>query len=241
VTTIDIDPELVRTARTRLASMSYRPTAVAGNGADGYLPHAPYDRFLATCSPRRIPAAWLSQAALGARVVAPVANGLISLDVADKDHAAGRFLPDGGYFMPLRAGARAGSVDDIDHAATSAQLDPRHTSFGPRDTFYHQHMRFLLTVALPDVSVGQHGPSLDELVIHDRVGSTARLDVSDGGTFLVTETGPRALWSEVERLHQLWQECDHPHRERFGLTVAAGSQWIWLDTPDGPHAWDLPA
>jgi protein-L-isoaspartate O-methyltransferase len=41
VTTIDIDPELVRTARTRLASMSYRPTAVAGNGADGYLPHAP--------------------------------------------------------------------------------------------------------------------------------------------------------------------------------------------------------
>lgn len=174
----------------------------------------------------------------GARIVAPIAKGLIALDVADEDHATGRFLSEGGYFMPLR---HDGSVDDIDYPATATPTDPRHTSLGPRDTFYQQHVRFLLTVALPDVSVGQHGPSLDELVIDDHAGSTARLDTSDDGRFLVTETGSRALWTEVEQLHQLWQACNQPHRERFGLSVTPGRQWIWLDAPGGPHTWDLPA
>ncbi|MPZ67623.1 MAG: hypothetical protein GEU83_19725, partial [Pseudonocardiaceae bacterium] len=237
VTTIDIDPELVRAVGIGLASVGYQPTAIVGNGAHGHPPHAPFDRFLATCSLRRIPAAWLSQAAPGARIVAPIAKGLIALDVADEDHACGRFLPEGGYFMPLR---HDDSVDDIDDPATATPTAPRHTSLGPRDTFYQQHLRFLLTVALPDVSVGQHGPSLDELIIDDHAGSTARLDTSDDGTFLVTETGSRALWTEVEQLHQLWQACDQPCRERFGLSVAPGRQWIWLDAPDSPHAWDLP-
>jgi protein-L-isoaspartate O-methyltransferase len=239
VTTIDIDPELVRAASIRLASVGYQPTAITGNGAHGHPAHAPFDRFLATCSLHRIPSAWLSQAAPGARIVAPIAKGLIALDVADEDHAAGRFLSEGGYFMPLRDSGDD-SVD-IDHTATTTQDEPRHTSLGPRDTFYQQHMRFLLTVALPEVSVGQHGPSLDELIICDHAGSTARLDTSDNGTFVVTETGSRALWTEVEQLHQLWQACDQPHRERFGLSVIPGRQWIWLDTPDSPHTWDLPA
>lgn len=91
------------------------------------------------------------------------------------------------------------------------------------------------------MSVGQHGPSLDELIICDHAGSTARLDTSDNGTFVVTETGSRALWTEVEQLQQLWQACDRPHRERFGLSVIPGRQWIWLDTPDSTHTWDLPA
>ncbi len=239
VTTIDIDPELVRVASSRLASVGYQPTAIVGNGAHGHPAHAPFDRFLATCSLRRIPSAWLSQAALGARIVAPIAKGLIALDVADEDHAAGRFLPEGGYFMPLRDSGDD-SIDGIG-TATATPNEPRHTSLGPRDTFYQQHMRFLLTVALPDVSVGQHGPSLDDLIIGDHAGSTARLDVTDNGTLLVTETGSRALWAEVEQLHWQWQACNQPYRERFGLSVTPGRQWIWLDTPDSPHTWDLPA
>ncbi|MGH3934174.1 MAG: methyltransferase domain-containing protein [Pseudonocardiaceae bacterium] len=239
VTTIDIDSHLVQAATTRLAAVGYRPTAIAGNGSHGYFPHAPYDRFLATCSLSRIPTAWLAQARPGARVVAPIAKGLITLDVADENHAAGHFLSEGGYFMPLRDTAEDAD-NDTEHTATP-QTDPRHTELGPRDTFYHQHMRFLITVALPDLSVGQHGPSLNDLIIRDHAGSTARLDTTDHGTFLVTETGPRALWAEVEQLYQQWQACNQPHRERFGLSITPGRQWVWLDTPDGPHTWDLPA
>ncbi|MGH3827588.1 MAG: methyltransferase domain-containing protein, partial [Pseudonocardiaceae bacterium] len=233
VTTVDIDSVLVRVADARLGSMGYHPTAVTGNGADGYPPNAPYDRFLATCALRRIPSTWLAQAASGARIVAPVAKGLVTLDVRDANHAAGRFLAEGGYFMPLRD-----SVDDSTACVTiRAEATPqnysRRTTLGPRDTFYQQHVRFFLTVVLPDVSVGQHGPSLDDLLIADHTGSSARLDSTDDGSFLVTETGPRSLWADVEQFHRLWHACQQPRRERFGLSIAHERQWIWLDSPEG--------
>jgi protein-L-isoaspartate O-methyltransferase len=198
VTTVDIDPALVQTADVRLTSMGYRPTAITGNGADGYPPNAPYDRFLATCALRRIPSAWLAQAASGARIVAPIAKGLITLDVQDANHATGRFLAEGGYFMPLRDSMDVGPARVIGCAQTTAQNRSRRTALGPRDTFYHQHMRFLLTLVLPDVSVGHYGPALDDLIIRDHTGSSARLGSTHDGSFLVTETGSRALWAEAE-------------------------------------------
>ncbi|WP_329178848.1 methyltransferase domain-containing protein [Streptomyces sp. NBC_01477] len=33
----------------------------------------------------------------------------------------------------------------------------------------------------------------------------------------------------------------HPARTRFGLTVEGRRQWIWLDRPDGPDTWPVPA
>jgi hypothetical protein len=141
-----------------------KPIAVTANSAHGCPPNAPYDRFLATCALRRIPSTWLAQTRPGARIVAPLATGLITLDVQDANHATGRFLAEG-YFMPLES-------------------------------------------------------------THD-------------GTFLVTEIGSRALWGEVEQLHHLWHECRQPRRERFGLSIAQERQWVWLDSPEGPHTWEL--
>jgi protein-L-isoaspartate O-methyltransferase len=239
VTTVDIDSALVQAAEARLASMGYHPTAITGNGARGYPPNAPYDRFLATCALRRIPSTWLAQAASGARIVAPIAKGLITLDVQDANHAVGRFLAAGGYFMPLRDSVDDSTAGVTSRTQTTAQNHPRRTALGPRETFYHQHMRFLLTVALPDVSVGQHGSSLDDLIIADHTGSSARLDSAHHGSFLVTETGPRALWTDVEQIHHLWHDYHQPHRERFGLSIAHERQWIWLDSPERQHTWEL--
>jgi protein-L-isoaspartate(D-aspartate) O-methyltransferase len=33
----------------------------------------------------------------------------------------------------------------------------------------------------------------------------------------------------------------HPARTRFGLTVDGTHQWIWLDSPEGPDTWPVPA
>lgn len=239
VITVDIDPALVQAAGARLASMGYHPTVTAGNGAHGYPLGAPYDRFLATCALRRIPSAWLAQAALQARIIAPVAKGLIVLDVEDTNHATGRFITEGGYFIPLRDGTDHSAAHVTSCAKTQKQS--RCTTLGPRDTFYQQHMRFLLAVALPDVLVGQHGPSLDDLIIQDGTGSSARLDSTQDGTFLVTETGSRALWADVEQLHDLWHDCQQPRRERFGLSISHERQWIWLDSPDSQQTWELSA
>lgn len=82
---------------------------------------------------------------------------------------------------------------------------------------------------------------MEDLTISDSAGSTARLDHTDNGAFLVTEIGPRALWNEVEHLHQQWQAWGRPHRERYGLTISGESQTIWLDEPRDAPTWHLPS
>jgi len=170
---------------------------VTGNGAHGYAPNAPYDAILATCALRRIPADWLAQATPGARIVAPLATGLIALDVTAPDQASGRFLAPGGYFMFLRDTNQQDKPTTPSHGT---RRDPHPTELGPLQTFYEDHLRFLLTVALPDVSTSQHGPSWEDFTISDSAGSTARLDRTENGAFLVTETGPRALWKKPDEL-----------------------------------------
>jgi protein-L-isoaspartate(D-aspartate) O-methyltransferase len=237
VTTIDIDPGLVDAARARLAASGYTPTVVAADGAEGFRPNAPYDRILATCAVDRIPNAWLAQVVSGSRIVAPLAKGLIALRIHQNGDASGRFRPTAGYFMPLRHSLDA---DEIAKPPTiSGEGARRPTPLGPRDTFYQQDVRFLLSVTLPDVSVGQHGPSLDDLIIRDRGGSWARLDRTQDGSQIVTEGGSRNLWLEVEHLYQQWHGWHRPSRERFGLSVTTERQWIWLDDPHGQHHWEL--
>ncbi|MEE4542048.1 methyltransferase domain-containing protein [Streptomyces sp. V4-01] len=38
---------------------------------------------------------------------------------------------------------------------------------------------------------------------------------------------------------ELFGRGRHPDRSRFGMTVADGRQWVWLDDPDGPDVWDV--
>ncbi|MFE9681720.1 methyltransferase domain-containing protein [Streptomyces sp. NPDC006285] len=38
----------------------------------------------------------------------------------------------------------------------------------------------------------------------------------------------------------LWEREDCPSRERYGITVADGNAWAWLDDPEGPYTWPLP-
>jgi protein-L-isoaspartate(D-aspartate) O-methyltransferase len=73
VVSVDIDPDLVETARGHLASAGYPGVAVvAADGADGYPPGAPYDRVIATVGVSDLAPAWLYQAGPGARIVVPL-------------------------------------------------------------------------------------------------------------------------------------------------------------------------
>ncbi|WP_226966821.1 hypothetical protein [Streptomyces phaeolivaceus] len=53
----------------------------------------------------------------------------------------------------------------------------------------------------------------------------------DGG---VRQAGPRLLWDAVEAAHELYVEYGRPGRERFGVTLTAEGQRIWLDAPNRP-------
>jgi protein-L-isoaspartate(D-aspartate) O-methyltransferase len=73
VTSIDIDPELVGTAREHLASAGFTEVTVASaDGAGGYPQHAPYDRIIATVGVSDLAGPWLEQAAPAARIVVPL-------------------------------------------------------------------------------------------------------------------------------------------------------------------------
>ena len=73
VTSVDIDPDLVATAREHLAAAGSGEVIVAcADGAGGYPPRAPYDRIIATVGVSDLAPAWLAQAGPGARIVAPL-------------------------------------------------------------------------------------------------------------------------------------------------------------------------
>ncbi|MFD7437212.1 methyltransferase domain-containing protein [Streptomyces sp. NPDC059861] len=41
--------------------------------------------------------------------------------------------------------------------------------------------------------------------------------------------------------YALWEREGRPGRERYGITVGGGREWAWLDEPEGPYVWPLPA
>ncbi|KOV95135.1 methyltransferase domain-containing protein [Streptomyces sp. NRRL B-3648] len=107
VTTVDLEPEITESARQHLAAAGYHPVVVTGDGARGVPERAPFDRIIATCELPTVPRAWLAQCRPGARVLTPLATGLLALTVRDAEHAEGRFLPGGAFFVPLRGEGRA--------------------------------------------------------------------------------------------------------------------------------------
>jgi len=73
VYTIEIVPELARTASSRLAQMGYDNVRVrTGDGYRGWPDRAPFDIIVVTAAPERIPAPLLDQLAEGGRMVIPV-------------------------------------------------------------------------------------------------------------------------------------------------------------------------
>ncbi|OLT16532.1 hypothetical protein BJF78_14020 [Pseudonocardia sp. CNS-139] len=158
VTSVDIDPELVDLAAERLAANGYTPTVAAVDGAEGYPPNAPYDRIIATCAVRAIPASWLKQAAPGAVVITDVhgrlGGTLVRLTVDSAGTATGRFVPYWTAFMPMRStvepdGLRPRPWYDDEQIRSVTEIDPD-LVLQPREM-----LGFLLQWIMPDISAGQ--------------------------------------------------------------------------------------
>ncbi|MFF3750202.1 methyltransferase domain-containing protein [Streptomyces sp. NPDC002018] len=224
VTTMDLDPEITESARAHLATAGYRPAVVTGDGARGCPEGAPYDRIIATCTLPSVPTAWLEQCRPGARILAPLATGVIALRVGDGgsedsggDGGNGRNRGSGG------SGRNKGSAEDGGSVGRRGD--------GARGTCAEGH--FLQTAAFFVPLRGMPGTAL----IHRPLGGLPRRAIeNDLFRFLLALTAGSL---DPHEALSLWEREHRPGRERFGVTIAGGRQWAWLDDPAGPYVWPL--
>ncbi|MGH8886002.1 MAG: methyltransferase domain-containing protein [Egibacteraceae bacterium] len=245
VTTIDIDPGLVHEARQRLQQAGHAPTVAVANGAEGYPANAPYDRIIATCAVPCMPCSWIAQTRPGGLILANLrggfGGGLVRIEVADDGSAVGKLLPDPAAFIAMR-GARLPqpplselvSLSNGNGVSRSASMPS-----GLEDESFWLLAGFGLPHA---VRFGSLKPEvLPPRLVDLGDGSWSRVDRTPEDGHTVTQGGPRSLWDELESLHDRWLELGKPASEQYGLTVTAdGRQYVWVDSPDSEHTWDLP-
>ncbi|MDM4723170.1 methyltransferase domain-containing protein [Micromonospora sp. WMMA1363] len=236
VTSVDIDPLLVETARTRLASLGYHPHLTAGDGAGGVPARAPFDRIIATAAVTAIPPTWITQLADRGRIVADIrgelASALIDADKTGPHQVRGRFHDTPGHFMWLRARAAHPLRNGTDPTTVFDFTDPEHaTTDIPAAAFTDRSFRFLLQTALPDLGpISGHLPNGDDGVfLHTEDCSWIQYRPGRD-TATVTYGGPRPLWPTVNDTWHRWHRWHRPTIDRYGITAHDdGRHHIWLD------------
>jgi len=105
VVTVDIDEDIVLSAREHLAAAGFdRVDVLCADGGFGYSQAAPYDRIILTASAWDIAPSWFEQLSLGGRLVLPLSLRQVQQSVAFErldDHLRSVSVRDCG-FMPLR-------------------------------------------------------------------------------------------------------------------------------------------
>ncbi|GAB2844648.1 methyltransferase domain-containing protein [Streptomyces deserti] len=99
----------------------------------------------------------------------------------------------------------------------------------------HAEGRLLHTPAyfVPLRGTGRPGPEAPALG-----GVPHRARESDAFRFLLALTRGSL---DPQEAYALWDREGMPQRERYGITVSGAHEWAWLDDPEGPYAWPLPA
>lgn len=98
IVSVEVDPAVAEHARHALAATGFSAvTVVTGDGAEGYLPRAPYDRVISTVAVAEVPHAWVAQTRPGGLVLSPWGSsyypgGLLALTVHGDATTTGRIV-----------------------------------------------------------------------------------------------------------------------------------------------------
>ncbi|WP_369376084.1 methyltransferase domain-containing protein [Streptomyces sp. cg36] len=245
VVSVEVDEAVATAARTALNCFGLPVRVVHGDGIEGDPAGAPYDRIIATCGLRSIPYTWIEQCRPGGVVVAPwgthYGNGdaVARLTVADNGKSATGPFTGPVEFMKARAQRRPpvrhadyvpGSVADGDESSTTVTEDQFLSGrFSPQE--------FVLGLGVRDcvraVAAKEDGTRAVWFYgLSDRSWACAQF--RDEDTTRVWQSGPRKLWDETEAAHRWWEEQGRPGFTRFGLTVTADGENVWLDSQSTP-------
>lgn len=235
VTTVDIDEQLTRLARERLAGIGLRPTVVTGDGRAGYPANAPYDRVVSTCGLGYVPPAWIEQTKPGGLIVTNVCGmvgGAMLLAVVEEGNTAvGRFLSRWAGFMPSRHPKPQDVGYSGDSISGTTKVDP--------DLLADPAFGFLAELHVPRArlywATHEDGRNISGLKVHD--GSWAEVYEPDsGGERYVKQGGPQRLWDRVEEAYALWEESGRPDWSHFSFEARPEVQIVTLKDRE----WRLP-
>lgn len=248
VTSIDVDAGLTSRAREQLAAFDFFPYLEATDGTSGCWGRAPFDRIISTVGLARVPSSWINQTALGGKILVPLdlagrAGLLALLTVYAGGKAEGPFLPDYGGFMPVRANQHQANdvmstVGDDDGKTRETTL-PVDVVTNARDPFEFFAALIIGGYDWLGFTPNDGGPVQTWLTQPN--GSWVCHITDENGKHTVRQDSPMRLWDGIETAHLEWQQLGQPVRSRFGLTVRGRRHTVWLDHPDGPHRWGLPA
>jgi protein-L-isoaspartate(D-aspartate) O-methyltransferase len=238
VFSVDIDPDLVTTARQRLADIGHHPALAVADGADGWSEHAPYDRIIVTCAVPAIPWAWYEQLACGGRLLVDLKQrGYGNLVLLQKrtDRLEGRFTSRYAAFMTMRHKG-VPPPSSADSWQPEYELTTERTTTTPLQL--PVVVGFLRSILNPvdlrrrpviDPNTGQ--PSAMRFSAADGSVCEVTIASTSAGRRVVYEGGPTALWAGVERVHQQWHDWGQPGWSRLGITATAATCHLWLDEP----------
>ncbi|MFF1790490.1 ATP-grasp peptide maturase system methyltransferase [Kitasatospora sp. NPDC058243] len=236
LTSIEHDPAVGAAAAAAIRTAGFSPRLIIGDGLRGDPDGGQYDRIIATCSVRYIPLSWLHQVKPGGRILVTLsgwsyANALVLLDVTGPGEATGRFLTGQTGFMIARTHDRPPrpTLDLLPGKERPTRIDP-----AKLDSWTGAWVAQLAAPGAIRMGVGAQ-----QILWDLATGSQARTAPDPTGGWTVTQRGPVSLWDQVEQTVETWQAAGEPHQDRFGITVSAAGQRVWLGTEDGP-GWDLP-
>lgn len=245
VFSVEIDTELIKLARERMASLDYYPTLEAADGTNGMAKHAPFDRIISTCAVPAVPWTWVEQVTEGGLILVDIKRGIAAGNLIllhrHGQYAEGRFDARWANFMSIR---RPEDQPQQRPGRKRSGVTPRPTTIVDRP-WEQPTWWFLASLTMPRGIIYGHtlnacGQPTD-MFLEAPDGSWVDIATAagDDGQHLVWEGGNTPLWQMVERAHQLWHAYDQPGWQRLGLTITKTSQRVWLDdSTDGP-SWPL--
>jgi len=241
VTSVEIDPGRLDQAAAALHGCGYAPTIATADGLYGYWPAAPFDRIVAACSVRSIPAGWLAQTAPGGKILTTLTGWMpgyarVLLTAGGDGTATGRLLPGTISFMPARTQAPPRPGNPAHWGEMTGDTPPRAARHHParitEATTQSFTAQFLAQLAAPSAELLNMGDTVWMIDVTN--GSAAQLTRQDATRWNVRQAGPARLWDLVESVLDAWDQASRrPGLETFEMVLQDGRQHI-RRRPDTP-------
>ncbi|WP_371674095.1 ATP-grasp peptide maturase system methyltransferase [Streptomyces sp. NBC_00289] len=227
LTSVEYDHDVAARAHTALAGLGMHPALVTGDGLLGHPEGAPYDRIIATCAVRTIPATWLEQTRPGGLILATISGWLGSSELAcltvhEDGTATGKLLGGQVAFMLARPHQPppAGLLPDL----TTGQ---EHQTPLPPKILDDWTARFIIQLALPHTQrlTLHHNGHTEDVLIDTTTGSFAALH-EENGHCIIRQHGTRMLWDTAEDHLARWHTAGTPTLRESTLHITPHNQTI---------------